>query len=422
LYLEVLEGRLAPSYSIADLGTLGGTSSQALALNNTGQVTGTSKLAGDQVAHAFLYNPSGSMLDLGTLGGANSDASGISSGFVVGRSETASGATHAFVYNRGAMTDLGTLGGLNSGALSVNRVGQVAGYSNVSGSYQHAFRYQNGKMKDLGTLGGLNSVATAIDAKGNVVGYADLVNTTHAFFSNGLSRMRDLGTLGGTRSYAYDINDKGQIAGDSTTATGEDHVFLIDKGHMSDLGVVSDGNAVALNNVGEIVGDMNGTPALYSNGVVTDLNDLLPPGSGWVITTPAAFDINDAGQIAGWGTVNGQTHAFLMTPDRGQNGAEPALRAALGIGNLPNPDRVADGAPGVFLFGKDPAAAHMTPPSADNAPTHDKGEPAVQPRMASALLVGPRLDDLTSFGFGPFGVLQSGGQVAEPAHGLLCIL
>ncbi|HEY3701676.1 MAG TPA: hypothetical protein VGL32_05420, partial [Acidimicrobiales bacterium] len=45
---------------------------------------------------------------------------------------------------------------------------------------------------------------------------------------------------------------------------------------------------------------------------MTDLNSLIPAGSGWVLDQARA--INDAGQIVGWGTINGHEHAFLLTP------------------------------------------------------------------------------------------------------------
>jgi hypothetical protein len=41
-----------------------------------------------------------------------------------------------------------------------------------------------------------------------------------------------------------------------------------------------------------------------------DLNDYLPEGSPWVLTSATA--INDNGQIAGNGTISGEAHAFLM--------------------------------------------------------------------------------------------------------------
>src|SRR5262245_66348121 len=62
--------------NIYNLGTLGGTSSGALAINNAGQVTGVSSLAGDASSHAFLYTGTpgsgGMMHDLGALDGTYS--------------------------------------------------------------------------------------------------------------------------------------------------------------------------------------------------------------------------------------------------------------------------------------------------------------------------------------------------------------
>lgn len=58
----------AQLYSIQDIGTLGGTLTAGIGLNNKGQVTGYSYLHGNTgVRHAFLYD--GSMHDLGVLSG-----------------------------------------------------------------------------------------------------------------------------------------------------------------------------------------------------------------------------------------------------------------------------------------------------------------------------------------------------------------
>jgi probable HAF family extracellular repeat protein len=66
-------------------------------------------------------------IDLGTLGGSESQADDINaSGQVVGQAQTAAGAWHAFSWTRtGGMVDLGTLGGGNSFATAVNASGQV---------------------------------------------------------------------------------------------------------------------------------------------------------------------------------------------------------------------------------------------------------------------------------------------------------
>ena len=71
-------------YTITDLGTLGGSSSGAGGINNSGQVVGWSDITGNSAGRAFLYDGT-AMQDLGTLGGTTSEALGINdSGQFVG--------------------------------------------------------------------------------------------------------------------------------------------------------------------------------------------------------------------------------------------------------------------------------------------------------------------------------------------------
>ena len=52
---------------------------------------------------------------------------------------------------------------------------------------------------------------------------------------------------------------------------------------------------------------------LYTAGVMYDLNNLIPAGSGWS-ELGLASALNDAGQIVGGGIHNGETHAFRLDP------------------------------------------------------------------------------------------------------------
>ena len=73
---------------MTDLGTLGGTNSNAYGINDSGQVVGMPTPPATPLQHAFLYSGS-TMTDLGTLGGTISSATGINaSGQVVGNATT----------------------------------------------------------------------------------------------------------------------------------------------------------------------------------------------------------------------------------------------------------------------------------------------------------------------------------------------
>ncbi len=134
--------------------------------------------------------------------------------------------------------------------------------------------------------------------------------------------MHDLGTLGtrlNSSSQANGINRLGQVVGSSTSAqSSAQHAFLYD-GTMHDLGTLGGSStAYSINSVGEIVGYSEVNQGadqhafLYYGGLMTDLNSVLPLNSGWDLQQ--ANSINNVGQIAGTGTLNGQTHAYLLTP------------------------------------------------------------------------------------------------------------
>ena len=79
------------------------------------------------------------MRDLGTLGGTYSEAMAINeNGQIVGYSNGAATGWHAFLWEKGVITDLGTLGGNESTAWAINARGQVMGSSSVASGEWHA--------------------------------------------------------------------------------------------------------------------------------------------------------------------------------------------------------------------------------------------------------------------------------------------
>jgi len=128
-----------------------------------------------------------------------------------------------------------------------------------------------------------------------------------------------LGTLGGANSYAMTINDSGAAGGAAQTASGALHAVIWSGGSIRDLGTLGGANSFAygLNNSGEAVGYSflagggRTHGFLYDAGVMLDLNNLIPAGSGWIPTQ--AYAINSSGQIVGAGLFHGVEHAFLLT-------------------------------------------------------------------------------------------------------------
>jgi probable HAF family extracellular repeat protein len=141
-----------PGNGVEELGTLGGGKARLVnsnsygnyrSLNEEGQVVGVSTTAsGDE--HAFSWTHTDGMVDLGTLGGSSSEAVAVNgTGLIVGTSKTASGGTHATLWQVHlappptiTTTVTGTLG-LNSWYTSnVAIVWSVSGAESVSGCEQ----------------------------------------------------------------------------------------------------------------------------------------------------------------------------------------------------------------------------------------------------------------------------------------------
>ena len=152
---------------VQSLGTPQGIGwSAAYGINDGGTVVGDGQLASGAF-RGIIWNPDGSMLLLGTLGGLSSQATDINnSGEVVGFASVSSGYQHAFSMLDAMMIDLGTLGGGSSYAYGINDSGEIVGYSYLANGGQSAFLYENGTMLDLNSLLPGNSGWDLLDAYG----------------------------------------------------------------------------------------------------------------------------------------------------------------------------------------------------------------------------------------------------------------
>jgi probable HAF family extracellular repeat protein len=276
----------AQTRSMHDLGTLGGASSFATAINENDIVVGRSAVANGDT-HAFVYRSWTGMEDLGTLGGNYSDAAAISnSGIAVGTAEASAGdycgKPVTWDTNNGnsistlpelppnpllpcshpmAINDSGVIAGNSAGkavrwiggqietlysiertncwGADINSAGEVL--IQCVGWTPRGFVWHNGQVTEIENWGTSTFSVNAINDQGVVVGYGQRPDGSFAAFSWDNGVLSDLATFGGYAN-ASDISESGVIAGEATINGSMHAVWWNWNGQIEDLGTLSDSN------------------------------------------------------------------------------------------------------------------------------------------------------------------------------------
>jgi probable HAF family extracellular repeat protein len=364
-----------PIYTLADLGTLGGSTAMATGVNDQGQAAGTMF---DPAGYMHAFSSSSSLSSAAN----EAEAAGINNAGQVAGTQFVNQAAYATVWSNGVPT---TLSGAGSFALAINNSGDVAGML-VNNGQGNAFVTQNGTVIDLGSFdGGSWSSAYALNDQGQAAGYGMSSNGDfRGFIWTPGQGYTALGTLGGFNSYAMAINNSGQVAGSSQISSGYSHAFLTSGPTMTDLGTLGGvaSYAYGVNDSGNVVGyswtagNANTDGFIYEGGVMLDINSLLINAPGWQIT--ALYGINSSNQVVGVGVLDGVEHAVLLTDP-------PAASSESSSSATPEPAAwifTLGGLTILFLgdrFLRSRSAAHATR-SAPPLPPLPQGRPPVPPR------------------------------------------
>ena len=320
----------ALQYRLTDLGTLGGVSSKATDINESGQVVGEAYDSGD-VVRAFLWDSSNGMVNIG--GSSEAGATGINdNGTVIGcyfggalpfrwsqagGFEPLSTARPEYpTYNYGAVYGIS-----NSGVASGHRGGDCPTYWDASGTAIPLSLYS----------GRQYAIAGDFTDTSHMVGAAytyDANGTNHlAVYWTSPSNIGLFSMLSGAvESNPRDINDLNQTVGWNKDAQGVFHAVLWDTFTSApiELGL---GQAMAITDDGTTIIGLDGddSPVMwfYEEGQWSqayDLNDMLDT-EGWTITGLAA--INTGGYIAATASDGVDTRAVLLSPYEAQAVPEP---------------------------------------------------------------------------------------------------
>src|SRR5262249_29516159 len=170
---------------------VGGATSSALAMNESGLIAGIA-VNGGANTRAFIYDQSNGSITIILPAyqsityplalNNNGQVVGYTNGFEV----------MPFLYSQGSVTYLPSFGGIGGSANGINNIGQVVGYSDIAGgngSVPHALLYANGVMTDLGTFGAGSSWADAIIDNGWIVGGTPYSNNAFLYANEGTAQV-----------------------------------------------------------------------------------------------------------------------------------------------------------------------------------------------------------------------------------------
>ena len=281
--------------------------STANGINNSGLAVGGAD-AGSGILQAYAVGANGVPVSLGVLpNGSTSQALAVNDlGQIVGYANTPVGtgtANHAVLWQSQSQTaytiqDLGTLGGANSSANAINGNGQVVGVADMPTPGGHAFFWHNGVMLDLNAIASDNptnltlAVANGINALGQITGSATASSgDTHAYLATPTGTLNWTATGSGVwdKSANWELGFAPSLFLDTVIAPSAGNVTVSGPAAATTVNSLSvgggGGSATLVVNPGApltVTNDISllqgGTLALAGNGLLNNATVLLVSG------------------------------------------------------------------------------------------------------------------------------------------------
>lgn len=302
-------------------------------MNNSGQVVGTGyTFGGDYLP--FLINQgimqALPLLPVENLAGHAYDIN--DAGDIVGTNDVNDDPStphtfysHAVQWHQGSIGDLQSLISTlrMSEADAINNSGWVA----IHGTFKDSTKpeimiYRNGQLVRLDSISRLNHSywLHAMNDAGQIVGmlYPSSTGSLHQAFVCSDTGLTVFGADWGSTYYsrAYGINNAGHIVGWRGSSSAYKSAFMWKQGVATDVGYGSYSRAIGINDSDQVVGSgwsnsNDEFATLYDRGAKINLNNVIPNGTGWSLIW--ASDINNKGQIVGFGKRYGKLRIFILS-------------------------------------------------------------------------------------------------------------
>jgi hypothetical protein len=325
----------APTYTIVDMGTIRPTDSavQGFRISPGGTATGRSI---GTITRAFRWTTSTPMDSLPNLTsparnfGVGNGANDV--GEIVGNGATTLSGSNPLplIWQGSVVSQLPLPAGQTLGRANDINDSHVAVGSVNSGSNEVGATYAGGVGTVITTLtpaGCFLRTAFGINNAGLIVGFgidpANAARNVGFVYNSVTNTATEVGALPGMNgAIAFDVSEDGRVVGTSSLNQGAGMPFIWDSVNGIQPIPLPPGTSSAIargvNSNGWVVGIGSSAfaiPFLFDGVSTYRLQDLLPPGSGWDISTntsSSALGISENGTIVGTGIHNGQTHAYAM--------------------------------------------------------------------------------------------------------------